>query len=66
MAAPKKQRGRPKLPRDKRTARRVTVRLYEVDDALLRQLCSELGASETEVVRQALQSLAETSARKSR
>jgi hypothetical protein len=57
--AKKNKRGRPLLPKDKRTARRVVARLYPKDDALLRELCDALDVSEAEVIRRALHALAD-------
>jgi hypothetical protein len=50
--------GRPPLPPEERATRRITVRLYADDDALLAQLCEQLEATEGEVIRRALQQLA--------
>jgi hypothetical protein len=58
MAATKgNKRGRPQLPSEQRTARRVVARLYPADDALLQQLVKLLGVSEGEVIRRALHAL---------
>ncbi len=50
--------GRPALPPGKRADRRITVRLYAEDEALMIALCEALGMSEAEVMRHGLQELA--------
>jgi Arc/MetJ-type ribon-helix-helix transcriptional regulator len=50
--------GRPPIPPELRTSRRVTVRLYRHDEQLLEQLCTKFDANEGEVIRTALRLLA--------
>lgn len=50
--------GRPPLAPEDRASRRISVRLYGEDTALLEQLCRKLEASETEIVRLAIAQLA--------
>ena len=50
--------GRPPLPPEERTQRRITVRLYAEDEQLLDALVHKLDLSETEVIRRALALLA--------
>jgi hypothetical protein len=57
-AKKKKVGGRPTKPTIERAARSVMARLYAEEEAILRALCEQFGATEAEVVRRALRALA--------